>query len=402
MPLIQRYSGAPLKLRLARDLTRIIKRGNPWVFADALRHLPPASPGTPAILLDNKQGKPIARGYYHPRSSLSFRVCATEPDQQLTDGWARRQLERALALRQTFFDETTTGYRLFNGEGDGLPGLIADIYADTAVLQLDGDGPAGFWHAPGIADWLAERLSLRRVYLRPQSRAEADSNGQLLIGPPPKKPISFLENNLHFTVDVVQGQKTGFFLDQRDNRQRIGRVSAGCRVLNLFGYTGGFSVYAGVGHADHVTTVDVAGPALTAADQHWQLNGLPAERHQSVRADAFDYLEKARNQKKQWELVVIDPPSFAPSNQAVPNALKAYRKLIAAGGAVTTVDGLLAISSCSSHIRPEALLSAVEEGVSLARRRATLLGVYDQPPDHPTPLVLPEFRYLQFILMRME
>jgi len=402
MPLLQHHSDAPLKLRLARDLTRVIKRGNPWVFAEALRHCPPAAPGTPALLLDNKRGKPIARGFYHPRSPLAFRTCTAEPTQPLNDDWARYQFERALALRQTLFDASTTGYRLFNGEGDGLPGLIADIYGDTAVLQLDGDGPAGFWDVPGIAGWLAERLSLQRVYLRPQARTEADSDGQLLIGSPPQKNISFLENNLHFTVDVVQGQKTGFFLDQRDNRQRIGRLAAGRRVLNLFGYTGGFSVYAGAARADHVTTVDVAGPALAAADRHWQLNGLPADHHQSVQADAFDYLEKAQRRKKQWELVVIDPPSFAPSKQTVPNALKAYRKLVAAGAAVTATEGLLAISSCSSHIGPQALLQAVEEGVSLARRRATLLGLFDQPADHPTPLVLPEFRYLQFVLLRME
>jgi 23S rRNA (cytosine1962-C5)-methyltransferase len=173
-------------------------------------------------------------------------------------------------------------------------------------------------------------------------------------------------------------------------------------VLNLFGYTGGFSVYAGLGKADHVTTVDMAGPALEVAGHHWHLNGLPAACHKGVEADAFEFLKRASQKKERWELVIVDPPSFASTKKAVPRALSAYRRLIAAGAAVTGPEGLLAAASCSSHVRLEAFLGACEEGISKARRRATLLGVYGQPADHPAPLVLPEFRYLKFVLMRVE
>ncbi|MBI1880938.1 MAG: class I SAM-dependent rRNA methyltransferase [Chloroflexi bacterium] len=400
MALLQPHQGPPIQLRLARDLTRSIKRGHPWVFAESLRQLPPASPGAQAILLDNKKGREIARGFYDPHSPLAFRVCATQPGETLDERWTEKRLARALALRRALFDERTTGFRLFNGEGDGLPGLICDVYGDTAVLQLDGAGPSGFWDVSAIAGWAAQALSLRGVYER--GRADGKGTGRLLVGEIPTAPVAFLENGVRFTVDVVHGQKTGFFLDQRDNRQMIKELAAGRRVLNVFGYTGGFSVCAGLGGARHVTTVDMAAPALEAARQHWQLNQLPPAAHEVAVADAFQFLAEAAQQSKSWELVIVDPPSFASSKAAVPKAMTAYQKLIAAAATVTAPEGLLATASCSSHVGLEAFLSACEEGISLARRRAMVLHIGGQPADHPTPLALPEFRYLKFVLLRVE
>ncbi len=400
MQLIQPFSGSPLKLRLARDLVRSLKRGHPWVFADALRQRPRAAPGSHAVLLDNKKGRRVAAGYYDPKNPIAFRVCTLAPGELINNRWAQTRFERALALRRALFDVTMTGFRLFNGEGDGLPGLICDIYGGTGVIQLDGAGPRGFWHLPGIAAWLAETLSLQCVYERYQSRRAG--TGQTLIGQPPVEPVFFIENGVSFTADVMRGQKTGFFLDQRENRQRIRSLSAGRQVLNIFGYTGGFSVYAGLGGAGHVTTVDSAGPALMVANDHWQLNGLSPAQHQTVRADAFAFLETAARKSERWNLVISDPPSFATSQAALPKALQAYQNLIAAGASVTAGDGLLAVASCSSHVKLAAFLNACQEGISAAGRRATLLGSYGQPADHPTPLAFPEFQYLKFILLRVD
>ncbi len=396
MTLLHPHPGPPLHLRLGRDLARLIKRGHPWVYAEALRERPPASPGAPAILLDNKKGQELARGFYDPRSPLAFRVCTTTPGEALNERWAEKSLSRALALRHSLFDERTSGFRLFNGEGDGLPGLVGDIYGDAAVLQLDGAGPNGFWNSAGIAAWLAGKLSLKCVVER--SRGV----GQPLWGEMPAAPVAFVENGVRFQADVVRGQKTGFFFDQRDNRQKIRELTAGRRVLNLFGYTGGFSVYAGLGWAGHVTTVDLAAPALEAAQANWTLNQLPVDRHAVVTADAFEFLAQAAQQRQRWDLVVVDPPSFAPSQAAVVKAIAAYQKLIGAAAAVTAGEGLLAAASCSSHVTLAAFLSACEEGISLARRRATVLYIGGQPADHPTPVALPEFRYLKFVLMRVE
>jgi len=401
MSLIKPFNGHPIELRLSRDLVRSLKRGHPWVFADNLRQLPPAQPGAHALLLDNKKGQPVARGIYHPQSPLAFRVCSLQPEQPLNHTWAEAQLNRALALRRFLFaGPNTTGYRLFNGEGDGLPGLICDVYGHTAVIQLDGPAPAGFWDAAEIARWVARRLSLEQVYLKAQARSKTD--GQALVGEAPTEAASFLENGVQFEADVVRGQKTGFFLDQRHNRQVIREVAANRRTLNVFGYTGGFSVYAGLGGASHVTTVDLSAPALDAATRHWLINRLPPANHHTEKADAFAFLERAAHQRQAWDLVIVDPPTFAATQEAVPKAITAYQTLIAAAAAVTQTDGLLAAASCSSHVDLPAFLAACEEGIAKARRRATVLAIHGQPADHPAPLVFAEFRYLKFVLMRVE
>ncbi len=403
MPLIA-SSESPLVLRLNRDLARTIKRGHPWVYADALRDLPRANSGTPAVLLDNKKGQPVAIGFYDPASPLAFRVCDATGLSKLDDRWAERRLRDALALRASLFDEQaagtqTTGYRLLNGEGDGTPGLVVDVYGSAAVMKLDGAGPCGFWNAPEIAGWLAESSSLNCVYER---RKERGTEGRVLVGSIPQQPVPFVEHGLKFTADLVKGQKTGFFLDQRENRHTVRHLARGRSVLNLFAYTGGFSVAAGCGGATQVTTVDLAKPAIDAAVDHWRLNGLPESLHEALAADAFVFLDEAARERRRWDIVVVDPPSFAPNQESIPKATTAYQTLIAAGARVTSKGGLLAAASCSSHIHLEAFLTICEEGVSEARRRATVLGIHSQPADHPTPLVLPEYRYLKFVLMRID
>ncbi len=406
MHLILPEPSSTITLRLARDLVRVLKRGNPWVFREALRSCPDAPPGTPAVLLDNKRGQLVARGFYDPTSTLAFRACEVDnTDLSLNDEWATERFRRAWELRRRLFVPRmtealpTTAYRMFNGEGDGVPGLVVDVYGEIAVIKLDGAGPSRFWNAPGIGEWLAGQAGTRTVVERPRERGEV---ARVLCGEAPVEPVSFLENGVRFTADVLRGQKTGFFLDQRDNRRLIRRFAADQNVLNLFGYTGGFSVYAGLGGARHVTTVDIAAPAVEVASDHWQLNSLPPARHDAIVADAFEFLADACRRGRQWDLVISDPPSFAPSQAALAKALTAYENLASACVAVTTPHGVLALASCSSHVDMPAFLRAIEDGISAARRRATVLALHSQPPDHPTPLALPEFRYLKFVVMRID
>ena len=399
MPLIQ-TSTSPVVLRLNRDLVRMIKRGHPWVFGDALRDLPPAVAGQPAVLLDNKKGTPIARGFYDPGCPVAFRVCETNPDVQLDDRWAERRLRSALDLRQSLISGgSTTGFRLWNGEGDGVPGLVADIYGQTAVIKLDGYGPTGFWQVKELAEWIVSELQSTCVYERQKERG---AQGRPLSGLAPDWPVPFLELGIPFTADVVCGQKTGFFLDQRDNRQLIRSWSRGASVLNVFSYTGGFSVAAGVGGATHVTSVDIAPAAIEAAHAHWGLSGLSESQHSGVAADAFEFLADSARERRRWDVVILDPPSFAPNRESVPKAMSAYQNVIEAGARVTASQGLLAVASCSSHIDLPMFLECCEEGVSRARRRGTVVTISGQPQDHPTPLALPEFRYLKFVLLRLD
>jgi 23S rRNA (cytosine1962-C5)-methyltransferase len=375
------------------------------VFRDALRACPDAPPGSVAVLLDNKGGRPIARGFYDPTGPLAFRACNVADQRPVDDAWAVERFEIAWQLRRQLFVEQacgvgrTTGFRLFNGEGDGLPGLVVDVYADTAVLKLDGAAPRAFWDAEGIATWIAGQTGVSRVCERLRERGAAV---RMLLGVEPCGPVEFMENGLRFTADVVAGQKTGFFLDQRDNRLLVRQFAAGTRVLNLFGYTGGFSVAAGCGGASHVTTVDAAQPAIAAADEHWTLNGLPPDAHRGECRDVFEFLTEVRERGQRWDLVISDPPSFAPSQTSVPKALSAYQTLAREAAAVTDRRGLLALASCSSHVSPSDFLRTIEEGIAQARRRAIVLGLHGQPPDHPTPLALPEFRYLKFVLLRLD
>ncbi|MBI4082426.1 MAG: class I SAM-dependent rRNA methyltransferase [Candidatus Lambdaproteobacteria bacterium] len=399
MPLLRPAAAPPVSLQLAKNLARTLRRGHPWVFADALRELPPAPVGSPALLLDLR-GAELARGIYDAQNTLAFRVCSIVPGVALDEGWARRRLEKALAIRQSLLGWETTGFRLFNGEGDGVPGLVCDVYAGTAVLRMDGLGPEAFWDTAGVADWVAGALGVTTVWERKRRGSGGESH--VLIGTPPEAPVAFTENGVRFTADVVQGQKTGFFLDQRENRERVRSLAMGRRVLNLFGYTGGFSIYAGLGGAAQVTTVDVSKAAIEAAGLHWKMNGLPRAGHEGVEADAFEFLEQAVREGRTWELVVSDPPSFAPNKESVPAARRGYRRLLTACANVTAPDGLLCACSCSSHVDLPMFLDLCEQAAENVGRRAAILEMRGQPFDHPTPLAMPEFRYLKFVLLRIE
>ena len=390
--------GKAVHLRLRKDLTRSIKRGHAWLYSDALELVPAAS-GSVAILSDRSGEKRLASGIYDPEHAIPLRICRTQPPLALDEAWLTDQLRRAAQLRSAFFPPSTTGYRLVAGEGDGVPGLIIDIYDTTAVIKLDGGAPESFYVPRGIARWLSAEFGMRRVILRTRERGRG---GETLLGDPPTEAVPFLENGLRFAADVVLGQKTGFFLDQRDNRALVERISRGRRVLNLYSFNGGFSVAAGRGGAEQVTSVDIAAPAIAAAEQHWLMNDLPAERHQGVTADCFNFLETCARDKQTWELVICDPPSFAPNEKSRDRALSAYGRLAQLAAKATASHGLLALASCSSHVDTLAFREVNTEALGRSRRSAMLLAENSLPLDHPTPLAMPELRYLKFQLFQLD
>ncbi|KAJ9524491.1 hypothetical protein QJQ45_019565, partial [Haematococcus lacustris] len=420
---IRPLNDKPVHLTLAKDLSRTLRSGHPWLFADAFQAIPNARPGSLA-LVKNKKGDILSKGFLDPAASLAYRSLATLKE-RLDDSLVAGRLERCLLLRQRLFPDPsiTNGYRLINGEGDGLPGLVCDVYANVAVVKLDGAGPQGFYNEQVIADWLLGRLSptgLTSVYLKHAS-GSTQGRGRLLagssLGSGPALDLRGEWSQLPgegcagmAEVDVVAGQKTGFFLDQRDNRALLGSLCRPCAalpsgptVLNVFGYTGGFSVYAGRrvacndwrSGAAHVTTVDIAPPAVVAAKANWALNGLPAQTHTGVVDDAFDFLEQAQTSGQRWDVVVVDPPSFAPSKQALDNALNSYESLFAQAAQVTKEGGLLALSSCSSHVTHQVFNEVCAAALNKAHRRGFALVHAGQPADHPTPAAAGELRYLK-------
>ncbi len=387
----------PVRLKLARERTRMLKQGYPWIYRDWLKDLPNAPAGSRAMVRD-KEGTLLAFGMYDPVGPLAVRVCAVERE-KLDDDLIAAKFETALQLRRSLFDDKTNGFRLLNGEGDGVPGLTCDLYADHAVLKLDGDAPAAFWNVDAVGDWLKQRLSIDNVFLK--FRSDAKTRGRSVLGAIPSQPVRFIENGLHFQANLVEGQKTGFFFDQRDNRARIGKLAKDRSVLNLFAYTGGFSIYAGAAGAREVTSVDLAKPAMQEARSNWLLNNLPPDQHHTAAADAFQFLEEARAAKREWDLVIVDPPSFAPAQRHVEKAVASYQTLFASALQVLAPGGVAALSSCSSHVSPQMFFELTEAAVSKARRRATVLGVYGQPADHPFPLVCRELQYLKFLLLQV-
>ncbi len=387
----------PIRLKLARDHSRRIKQGYPWIYNEWFTDLPRAPAGSRALVRD-RDGVLLAFGMYDPESPLAVRVCALEKE-ILDDALIEQRLKAALQIRRALFDGTTTGFRFINGEGDGLPGLVCDVYGDHAVLKLDGAGPTGFWNLQGISEWLVANLGVKVVYEK--MRAGSDTRGRVIFGALPSDTVQFSENGIKFQANLVEGQKSGFFFDQRDNRQRIGKLSSNRRMLNLFGYTGGFSMYAGAGGARQVTTVDLAKPAIEEAHANWALNGFSKERHSAVAADVFDFLEEAQRCGDRWDLVVVDPPSFAKSEAQVGAATQSYQSVFASALGVLEPGGVIALSSCSSHISMEMFLEIGKSALSKVRRRATVLGIYGQPADHPFPFACNELQYLKFVLLRV-
>jgi 23S rRNA (cytosine1962-C5)-methyltransferase len=392
-------SKKPIYLTLKHDVRWALQRGFPWIYAPAVTIPPQATAGDFALLKDGR-GTIVAKGFCDPDSHLAFRVLTVERPPFTQDTVVER-LQHASELRSAIIPPDTNAYRLVNGEGDFLPGLVIDQYTDTAVIKGDGPGPTAFWNADGIAEWLVKNRGVTTVYARTRGSRDDDTS-RLLVGVPTSPEVEITEWGHRFLVNVQCGQKTGFFLDQRDNRQRIGALSSNRRVLNLFGYTGGFSVYAGKGGAHEVDTIDIATPAIELAQRNWELNNLPPQRHRGIVADVFTFLEEAKGVRRQWDLIVVDPPAFVHKSSQVDAALAAYERLFTHACAVAAPRCVIAFASCSSKVTIEAFQSTIQQALSATRRRARTLGIYGQPQDHPYPFACEDLQYLRFILLELD
>jgi 23S rRNA (cytosine1962-C5)-methyltransferase len=384
------------RVHLKKELARSIRAGHPWLYRDALDV--PRGLSTGAVVDVVAHGGVVARGLYDARSPIAVRI-ATLDGEPLDEPFIRRRLESALAARRGAFDPNDTdAFRWCNGEGDFLPGVVVDVYSTVAVVRLDGEAVRVWrgWIAAAVAQ-LGRPLGVTHVYERSRG-----AKGEVLAGVQPPIPVEVREHGVRFAVDVVHGQKTGFFLDQRDNRRAIRPYAHGIAVANLFGYTGGFSVYAALAGAREVVTIDSAAAALDGARDNFRLNGLDPERHGFDCEDAFVWLEHARARQRSFGLVIVDPPSFAPSEKSLGRALAAYRDLQHAALGVVAPGGVLAAASCSSHVDQESFLGALRDAGERAHRRLRLVAVRGQPADHPTPPAFAEGRYLKFVLARAD
>jgi 23S rRNA (cytosine1962-C5)-methyltransferase len=372
-------------LKLKKELARSIRSGHPWVYRDALAGKPAFADGT-LVEVCAKDGRRLATGFWDSASPIAVRILSRERIEDF-DALVRERLDAALARRLALLDPArTNAFRWVHGEADGLPGVHVDLYADTAMLRFDGQGSRATYRSLVGELSRTERYPVSRVLDR-----DARSGGGSL---------DVLENGLHFSVDLARGQKGGLFLDQRENRAEVERRAPGRRVLNLFGYTGGFSLYAARGGAKRTDTVDQAKPAIATARRNFAANHLSvAPAHAGFHAeDAFEFLREAARAGRRWDLVICDPPSFAKSRSALPSARTAYRRLYALAAAVVEPNGLFCPASCSSHFPRREFLSAVTDAVRSGGRRFELERVTGAGFDHPVLPAFPEGDYLKFAI----
>ena len=374
-----------------------LRRGHPWIYREQLRGpLAQKSPGEVARVVDG-DGALIGSAILDPGSPIAARLWV-HGEGALDAASMRKRLERALAMRDAMFDGSTTAYRCVHGEGDRAPGVVVDRYGDVAILRLDGDGIAAW--TDSLADALFALLSprgVRSLCLRSTEKGAAVKLSQLRGDAPPDR-ITVSEHGVPFVVDLAHGQKTGAFLDQRDNRVRIGRLARGRRVLNLFSYAGGFSLHAAAGGATHTTSVDVAAGAHATAQASFRAAGIDPGAHSFITADVFGFLERAAQRGDKWDLVISDPPNMAPSAATKPRAIAAYRKLHALCARVLAPSGHFCAASCSSHVSLDDFLATLGDDV-LGRDDLRVVEIAGAGADHPVIPAFPEGRYLEMCVL---
>ncbi|MBN2361822.1 MAG: class I SAM-dependent rRNA methyltransferase [Deltaproteobacteria bacterium] len=380
-------------VRLIKPLERTVARGHPWVFRDALAPFDIAAGAIVDVL--NRRSRFLARGLVDA-GPIGVRVLTTV-EEPIDESWLVRRLLEALAARDRLDLADTDALRLVHGEADRLPGLVVDQYGEVVVLVLDGSVWNG-WR-PTLSAALQPLLDARGVtaLLRRHGRGSRKAV-ETWWGAVPTAPIAVRELGMALLVDVARGQKTGLFLDHRDSRRRVRELAAGRCVLNLFGYTGGFSVAAGLGGAVRVVTVDSAAPAIDLARRNWQLNGLPAARHLAVSAEVEPFLAGNR---ERFDLVIADPPSFASSQRSVSSALRAYTALHRSALAAVAPGGWYLAASCSSHVGRRAFETTLTEAAQRNRRPLRIAERWGAAADHPLRPEFPEGDYLKVALCQV-
>ena len=393
-----------LRLRITVTAETIVRSGHPWLFADSIHESNRAGQlGELAVIYDRKD-KFLAVGLFDPDSPIRVRILHAGRPQTIDSAWWQARLEQSLSIRRNLFDAKTTGYRLIHGESDGWPGLVLDKYDSTLVLKIY----TAAW-MPRLDEILAlfkEKIPCERIVLRLsrniQSIAENQfqlRDGQVLSGPAPNAPVIFSESGIHFEADVLRGQKTGFFLDQRENRREVETLARERRVLNAFSFSGGFSIYAARGGAKSVTDLDISAHALESAKRNFALNksypGVAACRRETLQADAFDWLASGEDK---FDLIILDPPSLAKRAAEREGAIHAYERLNSLGINKLAGDGILVAGSCSAHVPAEEFFNVVRRVAAKSGKKFAELKTLRHPPDHPA--TFKEAEYLKVIYLK--
>lgn len=389
---------SPVTLFLRSGKDRPVRLGHPWVYSGAIRDLDPGLPPGAVVRLCSADGEILGVGYVNPRCTIAVRILSRR-DEPIDAAFVGRRVATAIALRQRVVPADTDAYRLINGEGDGLPGVLVDRYGSALVVQILTAGAEQL--RPLLLGALIAQLAPRSIVERSEGGVRATEGlapaTDLLAGEPAGEEV-VRENGLRFTVEPGSGQKTGHFCDQRMNRQRVRQLAEGAQVLDAFAYHGGFAVHAGAGGAARVIAVDSSGAALAAAERQWALNHLPLERAAFVAADVGRFL---RDRDETFDLLVIDPPALVKQRKDVNRGARAYKDLNLWAMRRARRGALLFTFTCSQHVDAELFRKIVVGAAADAGRTPSLLAHLGPGPDHPVALGHPEGEYLHGLLLRV-
>jgi 23S rRNA (cytosine1962-C5)-methyltransferase len=390
----RRMSYPRIVLKKGRDAA--LRRGHPWLFSGALAAVDGKPEPGDIVLAEDAGGRPLGLGFFNT-GDIAFRLLTDDPAARIDAGFWRRRIERALAMRRKVIPPETDACRLINSEGDGMPGLVVDRYGGCLVMTI---GTAGLerWRETVIELFL-EILAPVGIYERSEGRSRQLEGLSDRIGPAAREipeTVAITENGLCFEVDLLAGQKTGFFLDQRSNREIVGACSREAAVLNCFSYTGAFSVYAARGGASRVVSVEASAAANEIARRNLVRNGFSPGQHPLCTANVFDYF---RDTQESFDLIILDPPAFAKSRKDVARSARGYKEINLQAAKRLREGGLLATFSCSNPIDPELFEKIVLGAVRDAGKSAQLLRILGAGADHPVNLAHPEGRYLKGLLL---
>ena len=396
----RRASGDP-RIVLAPGRDKSLRRRHPWVFSGAIARVdgdPAAGAIVPVVSSD---GAFVGWGAYSPASQIAARIWSFEQSRQVDGDLLRERLCQAIALRAALLPGVQA-LRLVNGESDGMPGLVVDRYGDTAVMQASSAGAAALREP--IADLLVELTGVRNVFERSDAEVMSLEGLASSVGPlrgAAPGPLTVEENGLRFAVDIAAGHKTGFYLDQRDNRALLRDLAGDAQVLDCFSYSGGFALNALAGGARHVLAVDASAEALAHAQRNAIENGIDAARVEWLEADVFQLLRKLRDQARSFDVIVLDPPKFAPTAALAERASRGYKDINLLALKLLKPGGTLLTFSCSGGISRELFQKIVAGAASDAQMDAQIVRWLAAGPDHPVALAFPEGDYLKGLMCRV-
>lgn len=384
-----------IKLKPAAE--RMVKKRHPWVFEGSItKQSGTGNPGDLAIIFDHKKNKFLACGFYDPDSPIRIKLLQFHQSATIDEAWFKQKIDQAFETRQSLLQTATNSYRLIYGENDGLPGLVADVYKNVLVIKMY----SAIWYPyleqflPHLLEVTACTVAVTRLSRSLQSDRmnQRYKDGQVIYGILENEVVIFEEHGLKFSANVIHGHKTGYFLDHRHNRKKIGSLAKGKRVLDVFAYAGGFSVHALAGGASEVTSVDISAKALEMAQQNAKLN--PHEgKHITLAEDAFQCLESLIEKGESYDLIIIDPPSFAKQATETDRAKKHYEQLAVLGARLISQGGTLLLASCSSRVKADDFFELSEAAMESTNRFFQLIEKTFHDVDHP--IGFPQGAYLK-------